>query len=77
MGAELAARLIHSADERIPVDDLELGVEFLRHAARAIGSPDVLQVERPASQRPAPGSPGLLPTASLAEENRDACETRV
>ena len=26
--AELAARLIHSADERIPVDDLELGVDF-------------------------------------------------
>ena len=25
---ELAARLIHSADERIPVDDLELGVEL-------------------------------------------------
>jgi acetylornithine deacetylase/succinyl-diaminopimelate desuccinylase-like protein len=33
---ELAARLIHSADERVPVDDLELGVDFLRHAARAI-----------------------------------------
>ena len=32
--AELAARLIHSADERIAVDDLELGVEFLRHARR-------------------------------------------
>ena len=40
MSAELAARLIHSADERIPVDDLELGVEFLRHVARAVGSPD-------------------------------------
>jgi acetylornithine deacetylase/succinyl-diaminopimelate desuccinylase-like protein len=36
MDAELAARLIHSADERIPVEDLELGVSFLRHAARAI-----------------------------------------
>jgi acetylornithine deacetylase/succinyl-diaminopimelate desuccinylase-like protein len=33
---ELAARLIHSADERVPVDDLELGVRFLRHAARAV-----------------------------------------
>lgn len=31
MAPEVAARLIHSADERIPVDDLELGVEFLRH----------------------------------------------
>jgi acetylornithine deacetylase/succinyl-diaminopimelate desuccinylase-like protein len=33
MEAELAARLEHSADERIPVDDVELGVEMLRHAA--------------------------------------------
>jgi acetylornithine deacetylase/succinyl-diaminopimelate desuccinylase-like protein len=38
MDPELAARLIHSADERVPVDDLELGVEFLRHAARAVCS---------------------------------------
>ena len=38
MEAEVAARLIHSADERVPVDDLELGVEFLRAAARAAGS---------------------------------------
>jgi acetylornithine deacetylase/succinyl-diaminopimelate desuccinylase-like protein len=37
MDAELAMRLIHSADERVAVDDLELGVRFLRHAARAIG----------------------------------------
>jgi acetylornithine deacetylase/succinyl-diaminopimelate desuccinylase-like protein len=36
MSAELAARLIHSADERIPVEDLELGVSFLRHAAQAL-----------------------------------------
>ncbi len=33
MDPELAARLIHSADERIAVDDLELGTRFLRHAA--------------------------------------------
>jgi acetylornithine deacetylase/succinyl-diaminopimelate desuccinylase-like protein len=38
MSAEVAARLIHSADERVPVEDLELGVSFLRHAAQAIGS---------------------------------------
>jgi acetylornithine deacetylase/succinyl-diaminopimelate desuccinylase-like protein len=38
MEAELAARLIHSADERIEVEDLELGVRFLRHAAVAVGS---------------------------------------
>jgi acetylornithine deacetylase/succinyl-diaminopimelate desuccinylase-like protein len=37
MDPELASLLVHSADERIHVDDLELGVEFLRHAARAIG----------------------------------------
>jgi acetylornithine deacetylase/succinyl-diaminopimelate desuccinylase-like protein len=34
--AEVAARLIHSADERVPVGDLELGVSFLRHAARTV-----------------------------------------
>ena len=36
MPAELAAQLIHSADERVPIADLELGVDWLRHAARAI-----------------------------------------
>jgi acetylornithine deacetylase/succinyl-diaminopimelate desuccinylase-like protein len=35
MNAELAARLIHSADERTHVDDLGLGVEFLRAIARS------------------------------------------
>jgi len=33
MDVELAARLVHSADERVPVDDLELGVTALRHVA--------------------------------------------
>ena len=37
MPAEVAATLIHSADERIPVDDLALGVEFLRQAAASVG----------------------------------------
>ena len=37
MPAEQAALLIHSADERVPVDDLELGVEFFRHSAQAMG----------------------------------------
>jgi acetylornithine deacetylase/succinyl-diaminopimelate desuccinylase-like protein len=37
MDAELAARLIHSADERVAVEDVELGLDFLRHAAVAIG----------------------------------------
>jgi len=36
MDAEAAARLIHSADERVPVDDLELGLRFLRHAAQRV-----------------------------------------
>ena len=35
MDAMLATTLVHSADERIPVDDLELGVDFLRSTARA------------------------------------------
>jgi acetylornithine deacetylase/succinyl-diaminopimelate desuccinylase-like protein len=33
---EVAARLVHSANERVPVADLELGVRFLTHAARAV-----------------------------------------
>jgi acetylornithine deacetylase/succinyl-diaminopimelate desuccinylase-like protein len=36
MEAELAARLIHSADERTHVADVGLGVSFLRHAAQAL-----------------------------------------
>ena len=32
MPAEVSTLLIHSADERIPVDDLELAVDFYRHA---------------------------------------------
>jgi len=37
MESEVAATLIHSADERIPVDDLELGTRFLMHVARTLG----------------------------------------
>jgi acetylornithine deacetylase/succinyl-diaminopimelate desuccinylase-like protein len=37
MDPELAARLIHSADERIAVEDLELGVLFFRHVAATLG----------------------------------------
>jgi acetylornithine deacetylase/succinyl-diaminopimelate desuccinylase-like protein len=36
MEYELAVRLEHSADERVPVDDLELGMTALRHAALAV-----------------------------------------
>jgi len=36
MDPELASRLVHSADERIPVDDLELGVHALRAAALSL-----------------------------------------
>ena len=40
LDAHVSARLIHSADERVPVDDLELAVRFFRHAAeRVCGSP--------------------------------------
>jgi acetylornithine deacetylase/succinyl-diaminopimelate desuccinylase-like protein len=38
MEPEVAALLVHSADERVHVDDLALGLDFLRHAAQAIGS---------------------------------------
>jgi acetylornithine deacetylase/succinyl-diaminopimelate desuccinylase-like protein len=34
--AEVATSLVHSADERIPVSDLEHGVSWLRYAARAV-----------------------------------------
>ena len=36
MDSETAARLIHSANERVPVSDLELGVRWLRHAAQSV-----------------------------------------
>jgi acetylornithine deacetylase/succinyl-diaminopimelate desuccinylase-like protein len=36
LDAATSARLIHSADERVPVADLELGVRWLRHAAQAV-----------------------------------------
>jgi acetylornithine deacetylase/succinyl-diaminopimelate desuccinylase-like protein len=36
MPAEVSSTLIHSANERIPVDDLELGLEWVRHAARSV-----------------------------------------
>ena len=38
MDTELATRLIHSADERIAVDDLELGVDLFRHVAAHHGA---------------------------------------
>src|SRR6478736_1852247 len=36
MPAEVVATLVHSADERIPVADLDLGVRWLRHAAQSM-----------------------------------------
>jgi acetylornithine deacetylase/succinyl-diaminopimelate desuccinylase-like protein len=33
---EIAAGLVHSADERVPVADLELGVSWLRYAAHSV-----------------------------------------
>ena len=38
MNPELAAQLVHSADERIAVEDLELGARFLVHVARTLGA---------------------------------------
>jgi acetylornithine deacetylase/succinyl-diaminopimelate desuccinylase-like protein len=38
MDAEVAALLVHAADERAHVDDLELGVRWLRFAAQRIGA---------------------------------------
>ena len=36
MDSELATRLVHSANERIAVDDLELGVDMLRSVAKTL-----------------------------------------
>jgi acetylornithine deacetylase/succinyl-diaminopimelate desuccinylase-like protein len=36
MAPELASRLIHSANERVPVADVEFGLRFLLHAARTV-----------------------------------------
>ncbi len=36
MVPEVSARLIHSANERVPVEDLELGLRWLLHAARTV-----------------------------------------
>ena len=46
MDPETAARLIHSADERVPVDDLELGVRWLRHAAQSVCGYAMLELLR-------------------------------
>jgi acetylornithine deacetylase/succinyl-diaminopimelate desuccinylase-like protein len=39
MDTAVANTLIHSADERVPVDDLELGVDLLRFTARSLLGP--------------------------------------
>ena len=38
MAVELAAELAHSADERIAIDDLELGVDMFRHVATTVAA---------------------------------------
>ena len=38
MAPQDAARLVHSADERIAVDDLEAGVDLFRHVATTLGA---------------------------------------
>jgi acetylornithine deacetylase/succinyl-diaminopimelate desuccinylase-like protein len=40
MPIETAARLIHSADERVPVEDLELGVELSAGTAAPVATLD-------------------------------------
>jgi acetylornithine deacetylase/succinyl-diaminopimelate desuccinylase-like protein len=37
MSPAVADLLVHSADERAAVEDLELGVRFLRHVAERMG----------------------------------------
>jgi acetylornithine deacetylase/succinyl-diaminopimelate desuccinylase-like protein len=39
MDVEVGAKLVHSADERVPVEDLELGVDWLRGAAVQVLGP--------------------------------------
>ena len=39
MDAMKATKLVHSANERVPVDDLELGVDLLRFVARSLLAP--------------------------------------
>ena len=63
MSADLAARLIHSADERIAVDDLELGVELLAARRSRAGS------RRHRCSAGCIGVPGLLPTASVLRKS--------
>jgi acetylornithine deacetylase/succinyl-diaminopimelate desuccinylase-like protein len=36
MAPDVAAQLVHSADERIPIADVELGLDWLRHAAHTM-----------------------------------------
>lgn len=38
MDSDLASRLVHSADERIAVEDLELGTRFLLHVVRTLSA---------------------------------------
>ena len=47
MDAEIAARSIHSADERVPVADLELGVRWLQHAAHDRLCFELLELHEP------------------------------
>jgi acetylornithine deacetylase/succinyl-diaminopimelate desuccinylase-like protein len=37
MDPMLSGSLVHSADERIPLDDLDLAVRFFLHVAGAMG----------------------------------------
>jgi acetylornithine deacetylase/succinyl-diaminopimelate desuccinylase-like protein len=39
MDTDLATKLVHSANERIAVDDLALGVDLMRFVARSLLAP--------------------------------------
>ena len=62
MDPEVAAGLVHSADERISVDDLELGVDLFRHVATTLGT-------RPPLGRGG-DAPGPPPGASCSSSSR-------
>ena len=68
MPAERPRRLIHSADERIPVDDLELGVRWLRHAALRHARPRL--VFRPWPTRRRSGSAGWRSRTACSSTGR-------
>ncbi len=58
MDVELASRLVHSANERIAVDDLELGVDVFRSVVTTLGEPASRRLQRPRGRAAAPFARG-------------------